>query len=143
MTIEEIWEAARGRMAPNCQACKECNGIACKGKVPGVGAVGDASSWTACMAFLKRVKLNMDTVYEFHGTDTRISMFGRTWEYPFFVCPMPSYTASTTDAAPLTASGFSGEPPRNSGTTRFFSLVHDTDRFLHEIRPTTESNLSF
>jgi isopentenyl diphosphate isomerase/L-lactate dehydrogenase-like FMN-dependent dehydrogenase len=40
------------------------------------------------MDFLKRVKLNMDTVYEFHGTDTRISMFGRTWEYPFFVCPI-------------------------------------------------------
>ncbi|NCB51650.1 MAG: alpha-hydroxy-acid oxidizing protein [Clostridia bacterium] len=88
MTMNEIWENARGRMAPNCQVCKECNGVACKGKLPGVGAAGDASSWTACMEFLKQVKLNLDTVYEAHGVDTHVSMFGRTWEYPVFVSPI-------------------------------------------------------
>lgn len=88
MTIEEIWENARGIMAPKCRVCKECNGLACKGEIPGVGAAGDASSWTACTEFLKKVKLNMDTIYDFQGVDTGVSMFGRHWKSPVFVSPI-------------------------------------------------------
>ncbi len=88
MTLEEVWSHAREVMAPNCRACKVCNGAACRGEIPGVGAVGDGSSWTVCTEFLKNVKLNMDTVYDFHGIDTALDMFGRTWKYPIFIAPI-------------------------------------------------------
>lgn len=88
MTLQEIWKKAGEIMPPNCRACKVCNGAACRGKIPGVGAAGDGSSWTACTEFLGRVKLNMDTVYGFRGTDTSLSMFGRTWKHPLFVSPI-------------------------------------------------------
>ena len=88
MKLDEVWEKAREIMQPNCCVCKVCNGMACRGKIPGVGANGDGSSWTACVDFLKSVKLNMDTVYDYQGVDTALSMFGRPWEYPLFVSPI-------------------------------------------------------
>ncbi|MEG1789644.1 MAG: alpha-hydroxy-acid oxidizing protein [Oscillospiraceae bacterium] len=88
MTIQEVWDNAREVMAPNCRACKVCDGKACRGEIPGVGGMGDSSSWTACMDFLKSVKLNMDTVYDYHGTDTALSMFGNSYDYPVFIAPI-------------------------------------------------------
>lgn len=88
MTIQEIWKNAGEIMPPNCRVCRVCNGVACRGEIPGMGAAGDGSSWTASMAFLQRVKLNMDTVYAYHGVDTGLEMFGKTFKYPIFVAPI-------------------------------------------------------
>ena len=70
MTLDEIWARARTLMAPNCRACPVCNGKACRGEVPGAGAMGDGSSWTVCTEFLERVKVRMDTIHEPWTPDT-------------------------------------------------------------------------
>ena len=57
LTLEQVWANARQIMAPNCRVCPVCDGRACRGEIPGVGAMGDGSSWTACVEFLKRCKL--------------------------------------------------------------------------------------
>ena len=80
MTLDEVWNRAREIMRPNCRACKVCNGVACRGEIPGVGAMGDGSSWTNCTEFLSRVKINMDTVYEDRGQDTTLNIFGRSFK---------------------------------------------------------------
>jgi isopentenyl diphosphate isomerase/L-lactate dehydrogenase-like FMN-dependent dehydrogenase len=132
MTLQEIWKNAGEIMLPNCRACKVCNGVACRGEIPGVGAAGDGSSWTACMEFLQRVKLNMDTVYEARGVDTALYMFGNRWKYPVFVSPIGGLSgynyngaitqeeydrrliAGTTEAGILT---FVGDGPSRSQVT--------------------------
>lgn len=88
MTIQEIWERAKEKMSPRCKVCKVCNGISCRGEVPGVGAVGNGSSWTVCTEFLDSVKLNMDTCYENCGQDTTLAMFGQNFSYPIFIAPI-------------------------------------------------------
>jgi 4-hydroxymandelate oxidase len=88
MTLEEIRENARKIMAPNCRVCPVCDGRACRGEIPGVGAMGDGSSWSACTEFLRRVRLNMDTVYEYRGTDASLTLFGRSFRYPVCVAPI-------------------------------------------------------
>jgi 4-hydroxymandelate oxidase len=88
MTLKEVWDKAREVMAPQCRACPVCNGVACRGEVPGVGAVGDGAAWTVCTEFLNRVKINMDTVYEYRGIDTSLSMFGHGFKYPIFIAPI-------------------------------------------------------
>lgn len=88
VTIEEIWGNAREKMAPQCRVCKVCNGVACRGEIPGAGAIGDGSSWTACVEFLQSVKLNMDTIYENRGQDTAVSLFGQTLKFPILVAPI-------------------------------------------------------
>ena len=88
MTIEEVWSRAKEIMAPNCKVCKVCNGLACRGQLPGLGAAGDGAAWTACTEFLARVKINIDTLYESTGQDTTLEMFGKSLKYPIFIAPI-------------------------------------------------------
>lgn len=88
MTWEEIRTAAREKIQPYCKVCPVCDGRACQGKIPGPGSMGDASSWYSCMEYLKNIKLNMDTIYENHGQDTTLSIFGQTLRYPILVAPI-------------------------------------------------------
>lgn len=101
MTLDEVWARAREIMRPNCRVCKVCNGAACRGEIPGVGAMGDGSSWTNCVEFLARVKINMDTVYENRGQDASLDIFGHRFRYPVFAAPIGgmnhNYNGAITD----------------------------------------------
>ncbi len=88
MTLTEIRDNARKVMAPNCKVCPVCDGRACRGQVPGLGGLGDGSSWTVCTEFLQSVKLCMDTIYDPVEPDTSISMFGHSFRYPVFIAPI-------------------------------------------------------
>ena len=101
MTLDEVWSRAREIMRPNCRVCKVCNGAACRGEIPGLGAMGDGSSWKNCVEFLSRVKINMDTVYESRGQDASLEIFGRRFRYPIFAAPIGgmshNYNGAMTD----------------------------------------------
>lgn len=101
MTLNEIWAKARELMAPNCRACPVCNGRACKGEVPGVGAMGDGSSWTVCTEFLERVKVRMDTLHEPWTPDASTELFGVRLAAPLCLAPIGgmshNYNGAITD----------------------------------------------
>ena len=88
MTLNEIWAAARPRLAPKCRACPVCDGRACRGEIPGCGAMGDGSSWTACTEFLARVKLRMDTLHECWKPDASAELFGVKLAAPLCLAPI-------------------------------------------------------
>lgn len=88
MTYQEMIEQARIVLAPKCKVCPECNGVACRGQVPGVGAIGSGAGFTECRSFLKSIKLNMDPVHEDYPIDPSIEIFGRHFDYPFFIAPI-------------------------------------------------------
>jgi isopentenyl diphosphate isomerase/L-lactate dehydrogenase-like FMN-dependent dehydrogenase len=88
MTYQEVLEKAREKMAPQCRVCKECNGVVCKGEIPGTGGKGSGAAFKICVDFLSSVKIKLDTIYENEGQDTSISLFGKTFKYPFFVAPI-------------------------------------------------------
>lgn len=88
MTYQELLEKARKKIAPQCRVCKECNGVVCKGEIPGTGGKGSGAAFKICLDFLSSVKIKIDTIYENEGQDTSISLFGNTFKYPFFVAPI-------------------------------------------------------
>ncbi len=102
MTIQEVWDRAKEIMHPNCKVCKVCNGVACRGQLPGLGAAGDGAAWTACTEFLARVKINIDTVYESKGQDTTLEIFGKSFKYPILIAPIggmnQNYNGAISDA---------------------------------------------
>jgi isopentenyl diphosphate isomerase/L-lactate dehydrogenase-like FMN-dependent dehydrogenase len=102
MKYEEVLEKAKKRMAPNCRVCKVCNGIACKGEIPGVGGKGKANGFTGCVDFLSSIKLRMDTIYENEGQDTSLTILGKKFEFPVFTAPIggmsSNYNGAITDA---------------------------------------------
>ena len=75
-------------MALNCRVCKECNGVICKGEIPGTGGKGSGNAFKSSIDFLSSVKISMDTIYEDEGQDTSISLFGKKFKYPFFAAPI-------------------------------------------------------
>jgi isopentenyl diphosphate isomerase/L-lactate dehydrogenase-like FMN-dependent dehydrogenase len=88
MTYQEVLENARKKMAPNCRVCKECNGVVCKGEIPGTGGKGNGNAFKICIEFLDSVKIKLDTIYKNEGQDTSVSLFGRNFKYPFFAAPI-------------------------------------------------------
>lgn len=88
MNYNEVREKAKEIMAPNCLVCKECNGIACRGWVPGVGSKWTGSSFIRNFNYLNEVKVVMDTIYEGKGQDTSIELFSKKFSAPIFVAPI-------------------------------------------------------
>jgi len=88
MTYDEVLENARKVMAPKCRVCKVCNGIACRGEIPGVGGRGAGRSFTVCRDFFDSVKIDMDTIHEEFVPDLSCQMFGEKFSVPFFAAPI-------------------------------------------------------
>lgn len=98
MDMKEIRDNARKIMAPNCRVCPVCDGRACRGEVPGLGAFGDGSSWTNCTEFLKSVRVNMDVVRPAFEPETAIELFGHSFKYPILLAPIGGMSFNYNDA---------------------------------------------
>ena len=120
MTYDDVLETAK-KMGLSCRVCPDCNGLACRGEVPGVGAKGSGKSFTNCVNFLKSIDINLDAVYESHGQDTSCRMFGRTWSMPVFGAPVGgavlNYKCQTMDDGALVSAQLSGA--LQAGTVAF------------------------
>jgi 4-hydroxymandelate oxidase len=88
MTYQEILTQAKQNMAPKCRVCKECNGLACRGEIPGVGGKGTGNAFVTNYEYLSKIKINMDTIYEDRGQDSSLSLFGKTFAAPVFAAPI-------------------------------------------------------
>lgn len=97
MQYSEVLEKAREVLAPMCKVCPECNGVACKGKIPGVGAAGNGASFTEARNYLKSVKIKMDAIHEHYDIDPSIEMFGKTFNYPFAIAPIGGMSFNYTN----------------------------------------------
>lgn len=88
MTYQEILDNARKKMAPQCRVCRECNGAACRGEIPGVGGKGTGRSFLRNCERLSQVKINTDLIYRDRGQDTSRNLFGRKFAAPVFAAPI-------------------------------------------------------
>lgn len=79
---------AKKNMAPNCRVCRECNGLACRGEIPGTGGKGTGKAFIANYEYLAGIRINLDTIYEDKGQDTSVSLFGRQFAAPVFAAPI-------------------------------------------------------
>ena len=88
MNYNECIELARGRVGKVCKACPECNGRACGNKMPGPGAKGIGDTAIRNYNKWKEIRVQMDTLVEKRPIDTSLSLFGKTFRYPFFAGPV-------------------------------------------------------
>ena len=87
MTYQEVLNNARAR-STLCKVCPECNGLACKGMVPGPGAKGDGKSFTNCLTYLKNIDIMMSPIFDNSlGQDSSIELFGRKLSMPVMGAP--------------------------------------------------------
>ena len=88
MNFSECTEQARSRIGKYCKACPECNGRACRNQIPGPGAKGVGDTAIRNYDKWKEIRVQMDTIAENKPCDTSLSLFGRTFKYPFFAGPV-------------------------------------------------------
>lgn len=84
----EILDKARTCIGDYCKACYECNGKACKNKVPGPGAKGIGDVAIRNYDKWKEIRINMDTLVENKPIDTSIQLFNEKFKYPIFAGPV-------------------------------------------------------
>ncbi len=88
MNLEEIKQTARDKMKGYCRVCKNCNGIACAGEVPGMGGIGTGSSFTANIEALANVKLNLRTLHDAKTPDVSTNILGIDLSMPILSAPI-------------------------------------------------------
>lgn len=88
MTYQELMEQARTCIGSYCKACPICNGKACKNQIPGPGAKGVGDTAIRNYDMWQNIRVNMDTICENIPVDTSLSIFGKTFKYPFFAGPV-------------------------------------------------------
>lgn len=98
MEYKEVLERAKSIIGKSCRVCRECNGIVCRGEIPGMGGKGSGSSFIRNFEKLNEIKLNMDTIYEFKEIDTSIELFGKRFSYPVFAAPIAGLNQHYGDA---------------------------------------------
>lgn len=84
----DIRSAARAKFGAVCLACKECDGIACAGQVPGVGGVGTGETFKENFKAWRRILLKLRTIHEVKEVDPGVTLFGLRLRHPILAAPM-------------------------------------------------------
>lgn len=88
MNFQDLIQNAKQNIGPYCKICTECNGIACRGKIPGPGGKGTGLGFIRNYQDLKKICLKMDTIYAPQGVSTEVEIFGKKFSAPIFVAPI-------------------------------------------------------
>lgn len=86
--MKEIYNSAREKMKKYCRVCPVCNGVACRGEVPGMGGLGTGSSFTENIAALSRIRFNMRLIHNVTHPTTSTKLFGQEFGLPLLAAPI-------------------------------------------------------
>lgn len=92
MTYDEVLKNAKIKFNGSCKVCRVCDGIACRGEVPGMGGKGTGNSFIENVKALDRIKINMRTIHNVENPDTSIELFGRKLDLPVMAAPITGTT---------------------------------------------------
>ena len=87
MTYQEMMANAKSNIGKYCKVCPVCNGKACKNQIPGPGAKGVGDTAIRNFDSWQNIRVNMDTICDGGDVDTKCTLFGREFAYPFFAGP--------------------------------------------------------
>jgi isopentenyl diphosphate isomerase/L-lactate dehydrogenase-like FMN-dependent dehydrogenase/biotin carboxylase len=84
----EIRHRARERFNRTCYACTVCNGIECRGKIPGVGGIGNGLSFVRNYRDISRILIETNTIHNITEIDTTTEFFGIKLDLPLVAAPI-------------------------------------------------------
>ena len=88
MSYKQLCDQARQRMGEYCHACYVCNGVACRGAVPGPGGIGSGQVPIKNFEGWQDIEIVMDTIGDTSDPDTSCTLFGQSFDLPVFVAPV-------------------------------------------------------
>ncbi len=88
MQYSDVIKNAKDLKGFKCKVCRDCNGVACRGELPGVGGKGSGASFIRNREKINEIKVNLDTIIEEAPIDTSIELFGQKFSLPVFAAPI-------------------------------------------------------
>ena len=79
---------ARRKFNGTCRVCRVCDGVACRGEVPGMGGKGTGSTFIENVKGIDKIKLNMRVIHDVDKVDTSLELFGRKLSLPVMAAPI-------------------------------------------------------
>ena len=71
-----------------CNVCRACDGIWCRGQIPGIGGLGTGEAFIQAYSRFQQIKLIPNYINEIKTVDTSITMFDRQFSMPIFIAPI-------------------------------------------------------
>ncbi len=96
--LKNSTDNARTLLKKVCGVCKYCDGIWCKGQIPGLGGVGTGEGFTQAYDRYRQIKLIPHYIHEVRDADSSIEMFGHRHSMPVFVAPIGGAGANYDNA---------------------------------------------
>ncbi|OHD17253.1 MAG: hypothetical protein A2Y34_18460 [Spirochaetes bacterium GWC1_27_15] len=84
----EIRHKAREKFNRTCFVCAVCNGIECRGKIPGVGGVGNGLSFIRNCKDMNKILIHTKTIHNVVDVDTSINFLGVNLSLPLIAAPV-------------------------------------------------------
>ncbi len=98
MDYAEVLNNARKLIYEKCKVCVDCNGVACKGQVPGAGGKGSGAGFIRNREKINDIKVNLDTIVPQKEIYTSIEFFGIDFKYPVFAAPVSAVGLNYSEA---------------------------------------------
>ena len=85
---KDIKKKALERFNGTCFVCPECDGIQCRGQLPGMGGVGTSASFINNVKELRKYKLIPSYIHDVNKPDTTANFLGIELSMPVLVAPI-------------------------------------------------------
>lgn len=85
-----VKRTANYTMGSSCEMCPICNGIACRGRIPGMGSAGSGSVFVNNYKKLQKVRLNLKVMHTYSQPDPKITLLGFFLSFPVIGAPIAS-----------------------------------------------------
>lgn len=86
--FEIVRDRARIKFHGVCNACDDCDGKRCRGKMPGVGGIDSGMSFVRAVQRIRQIELIPNYINPPRHIDTKLNFFGVEAEYPILAAPI-------------------------------------------------------
>lgn len=88
MNLKDVKNNAREKMKGVCAICRECNGVWCRGMVPGMGGSGNGSTMQRNYNKLNEIRIMMKTLHNVKDPNVKFNFLGKVLSSPLVVAPI-------------------------------------------------------
>ncbi len=84
----QLKRIAREKFAGSCRCCRECDGEACRGEVPGIGGIGTGDAFVRNVKAVKSYTINTSLIHGIKEPNTNTGLFAYHLEAPIICAPI-------------------------------------------------------
>lgn len=88
MVLKEVYDIAREKLGSLCRVCPQCNGVACRGQLPGMGSAGTGASFINNFNALAEYRVNLKTLHGVREPQLEMVALGKKISIPVIVGPV-------------------------------------------------------